>query len=110
MKKLVERSHDSVAFLRESSDTNKLPVGCEQRHGDLADLQPFWLTMLIATSGLTRLCALNPPWNDAVIPQVLMKSKNTILTSPAAINLFSFYRTFNSVLAQKTDHQHTMEH
>jgi nucleoside-diphosphate-sugar epimerase len=38
MKKLVARSHDPVALLRESSDTDKLPVGCEQRHGDLADL------------------------------------------------------------------------
>ncbi|MCK0097674.1 SDR family oxidoreductase [Yoonia sp. F2084L] len=39
MNELVSRGHDTVALVRESSDTSKLPVQAEQRMGDLADLQ-----------------------------------------------------------------------
>lgn len=38
MKKLVERRHDPIALVRDSSNTDNLPVGSEQRLGDLADL------------------------------------------------------------------------
>ncbi len=39
MNELVSRGHDTVALVRESSDTSKLPVQAGQRMGDLADLQ-----------------------------------------------------------------------
>lgn len=38
MKQLISRGHDPIALVRESSDTSALPVGAEQRLGDLADL------------------------------------------------------------------------
>ncbi|PJI84503.1 putative NAD(P)-binding protein [Yoonia maricola] len=39
MNELVAQGHDTVALVRESSDTSKLPVQAELRSGDLADLQ-----------------------------------------------------------------------
>lgn len=36
---LVTRGHDTVALVRESSDTSQLPAQAEQRMGDLSDLQ-----------------------------------------------------------------------
>lgn len=38
MNKLIEQRHDPIALVRESSNTDDLPVGSEQRLGDLADL------------------------------------------------------------------------
>ncbi|SIT90369.1 NAD(P)H-binding [Yoonia rosea] len=39
MNELVARGHDTVALVRDSSDTSQLPVQAEQRKGDLAKLQ-----------------------------------------------------------------------
>ena len=39
VKELQSRGHDTVALVRESSDTSKLPEGATLRQGDLTDLQ-----------------------------------------------------------------------